>query len=243
MKQGFRSLVLVAVVGLFSTGCALNNFQTARTNGAGNFQFGIEPGIAGFSVPNSDIGGFAPQFNLAGRYGITDSVDIGARIGTIGYEIQTKFGFTDGSDPTALQLALAPGITAIAFGSGGASVFAITSRIPFLIGIPVGSNGSELTIGPRLGPSFYGGGGGGSSAGGFVLTGGGTIGFAAKVGSSFTVIPEIGITVPIVAGATVNGDSAAAAGAEGFFYGGGVGLVFGGRKFNKAAAPSAAPAQ
>gem|GEM_PF-4821961 len=35
-----------------------------------------------------------PSFNLAGRYGVTEAIDLGARIGTSTYEPQSKFMLT-----------------------------------------------------------------------------------------------------------------------------------------------------
>ena len=237
MKRGIWGLVLIAALAI-SSGCATSAFQTARTNGEGNFQFGVEPGIIG--VTGGGFGLFAPSFNLAGRYGVSDSVDIGARIGTMGYEVQTKFALNDHSQHDALALALAPGFTAIGFGGGGAGFFYLTSRIPLLIGIPVGD--SEFTLGPRLSPVFIAAGAGGGAAGGFGLSAGVSAGFAARVGEKFWVMPEAALDVPIFGAVAAGGDSAAVGGfGDILTFNAGVALLFGGRPDGGAAPPSAAP--
>lgn len=237
MKRGVWGLILIALMAI-SSGCATSAFQTARTNGAGNFQFGVEPGIVG--VSGGGIGLFAPSFNIAGRYGISDSIDIGARIGSLGYEVQTKFALNDHSALDSLALALAPSFTAIGFGGGGAGFFLLTARIPFLIGIPVGD--SEFTLGPRLSPAFIAGGAGGDSAGGFGLSAGLSVGFAARVGDKFWIMPEGSIDTPLFGAVAAGGDSASGTSfGDVVTYNAGVALIFGGRPGSSAAPPAAPP--
>lgn len=224
MRTKVLSFALL-VIGFMLTGCATGSVQTARTNGQGNFQFGVEPGVVGFAGGGGV--GFVPSFNIAGRYGVSDRVDIGARIGSIGYEIQTKFAFTDPSDLEALAVALAPSFTAIGFGGTGGGFFLLASRIPLLFGIPVGD--SELTVGPRISPAFFAGGAGGTNAGGFALSAGGEVGFAARLGDTFWLLPHAKVDVPVVAAAAGGGESGAVGGFGGVTFGAGVGLLFGGR--------------
>src|SRR5687768_16316244 len=115
-------------------GCASATLQTARTNGQGNFQFAVEPGV----VYPSLLGGVFPSLNLSGRYGVSDRVDLGLRLGTSSfYEVQSKFLLTDPADIDGVALALAPSTTffTISFGgddvSGG--VFFWDTRVPLLI--------------------------------------------------------------------------------------------------------------
>ncbi len=221
----------VALLSFFlvaSIGCA-GTMQTARTNGTGNFQFGVEPGATILSSSEGSI--TAPSFNLAGRYGITDTIDLGARIGTALYEIQSKFMLTDPNDQSGIAMSIAPSFTAIGAGTGDGGSFYLGTKIPFLIGIPVGD--SELTIAPRLSPSFITAGSGDSDVTGFILSGGGSVGFAARLGDTFWILPEISVEIPFVGGATASsGDSSSSEASAGF--GGsiiniGVGLLFGGR--------------
>ena len=239
MKRNAWGLFLIIVLAI-SSGCATSAYQTARTNGAGNFQFGVEPGIVG--VNGGGIGLFGPSFNIAGRYGVSDGVDIGARLGTMGYEIQTKFALNDHSQHDALAMALAPSFTAFGFGGGGAGFFLLAARIPFLIGIPVGD--SEFTLGPRISPTLVTGGAGGESAGGFGVSGGLSAGFAARVGDKFWVMPEAAIDVPFFGAVAAGGETASGSGfGDIITYNAGVALLFGGReRGGSVAPPSAAPA-
>lgn len=223
----FRGLFLISFI-FASIGCA-GTMQTARTNGEGNFQFGVEPGAA-IAVGEGGAGGL-PSFNLAGRYGVSETIDIGARIGTISYEIQSKFMLTDPADQTSLAMSLAPSVTAIGFGTGDAGAFLLSADIPFLVGIPVGD--SELTIAPKISPAFVTGGGGDANVSGLILSGGGSVGFAARVGDKFWILPEISVKVPFFGAASASsGDTSASestTGVGGAILNIGVGLLFGGR--------------
>ncbi len=222
----FKGLFLCAFI-FASIGCA-GTMQTARTNGEGNFQFGVEPGA---TVLLADGSAVAPSFNLAGRYGVTDTIDIGAKIGTIGYEIQTKFMLSDPNDQAAMALSLAPSFTAIGFGAEDAGFFVAAARIPLLIGIPVGT--SELTLAPRLSPAFLTVGAGDGDASGFSLSAGGSVGFAARLGDTFWLVPEISVDIPFFGAATAssgdNSSSGSQASVNGAILNIGVGLLFGGR--------------
>jgi hypothetical protein len=219
---------LAPLVALLATACAPAMLQTARTNGQGNFQFAVEPGVgAGLS---GGIGGVWPELNLSGRYGVSDRIDLGLRIGTSLYEFQTKFMLTDPTATDGVALALAPSTTIIGGGGGGVGAVYWNTRVPLLIGIPAGT--SELTIGPRLTPTVVAGGGGGVGAGGFVLSGGASLGYAAHVGTKFRVMPEVGLDVPFVgavaAGGGGTGTSAAGVGTGVVLFNAAVGFLIGG---------------
>ena len=238
MNRSMLGLVLLASI--FGAACTTGSAQTARTNGQGNFQFGVEPGVVGIG---SGAGfGVLPSFNIAGRYGISDAVDIGARIGTVGYEVQAKVMFTDPAAQDSLAMSIAPQVTAIGAGGSGGGAFFFRSVVPLLFGLPVGD--SEFTFGPRVSPWLITGGGGGSSASGLVLFVGGEAGFAARVGDKFWLMPHFTLDYPVVGivGATGSGGAVSGLGG-GAFFGGGLALLFGGRSAaSSVAPPSAAPA-
>src|SRR5262245_47544450 len=124
-----RLLPLLAV-----SGCAAATLQTARTNGKGAFQAGIEPGV--WVVTGAGAAIWVPSLNVSGRYGVSDRVDIGARVGTTLYEFQTKFALTDPAALDSIAFALAPSTTVFGFGGGGSagigSVFYWDTHVPFL---------------------------------------------------------------------------------------------------------------
>jgi hypothetical protein len=227
---------LAPLVALLATACAPAVLQTARTNGKGNFQFAVEPGLVGASAAGST--GVAPTFNLSGRYGVSDSVDLGLRLGTSLYELQGKFLFTDPADTDGVALALAPSTTVFGGGisTGDTKVggFYWGTRIPLLIGVPVGR--SELTIGPRLSPIVFGAGGGAEGVDGsstaFALMAGASVGFAGRAADKFRIMPEVGIDVPLIGGGTASVGGTSTSSTQAFSgavtFNAGLGLMFGG---------------
>lgn len=236
----FKSLFLSAFL-FASIGCA-GTMQTARTNGDGNFQFGVEPGVIHYTSAGATEGRAItltrPSFNLAGRYGVTDSIDIGARIGTILYEIQAKFMLTDPSDQQAIALSLAPSVSVLGGSLDGHSdTFYAGAKIPLLIGIPIGS--SELTLTPRLSPLVLTEAVNGNSNTTFILSGGGSVGFAARVGNKFWIVPEVSVDIPFLGATAAGGDTGAGVGFAGTFINLGVGFLFGGRGYENNIMPTA----
>ncbi|MCA9570162.1 MAG: hypothetical protein KC656_20100 [Myxococcales bacterium] len=181
---------------LFLTGCAPTLVQTARTVGEGNFQGAIEPG---FTMVSADgVTGGVPVVNFAGRYGVSEKVDVGVRIGSVGYALQGKFALTDPTDAAKTQISIVPEVSAIA--AGGA--FLARANVGALFGIPVGE--SELTIGALTSNTIGGAGGAGGGAGGFVSQVGGSVGYAAKLGA-VRLMPEVGFKPLVIGGGTASG--------------------------------------
>lgn len=96
----------LAIAGAWAL-CGCPNFatmQTANAIGKGRTQFAVEPGFQTWMPPPagwpSGVPGWqAPTMSFAFRYGVTDSVDVGARIGQLaGTELIFKFQFTDPED-------------------------------------------------------------------------------------------------------------------------------------------------
>ncbi|MFT4622251.1 MAG: hypothetical protein ACI8PZ_000907 [Myxococcota bacterium] len=189
-----RRPILLAFV-LASTGCAISAGQTARTNGEGNVQFGVEPGVLGAST--GGFVGVAPALNLAVRYGVSDTVDLGGRLGTNGLEFQTKFQVT-GDD--GVIVSPAPSLEVWFLSIGGVGGGFVGVPLPLLIDVPVGE--SALVIGPRVHPRFLFGGGGGATASSLSMSAGSTLGFAAKVSDGVKIFPEFGFEIPLFATAS-----------------------------------------
>lgn len=183
-------------------GCAsLGGVQRADTLGKGNYQVGIEPGAAALVVPGTQPLMF-PVVDVSARFGVTDGIDLGARVGTgTGLEVQGKFLLTKPGDPN-LAVSFAPTFGGFAIGVGGAAVALLGLNLPVLVGIKLGEH--ELILGPRLYSWYFGGGGGGQSAGGLVLMPGMSVGFAAQLSDSFALIPELSFVVPVGAAAGVS---------------------------------------
>ena len=174
-------------------GCAsITAVQTADTVGRGNLQWAIESGIQGVSPRDAETGFAWPHIDIGARYGVTDRVDVSARMGQSVLELGGKVLLT----PPERRIALSVGATA-----GGLVMFysvtnlqfgALSAATPVLLGVKLGPN--ELVLGAR---AHY------LAAMGVVLThslgAGGSLGFALRVSPNFIVMPEVGFTVPLLA--------------------------------------------
>ena len=196
MTRAFSLLTIAALLG----GCAAHtSVTTAHTVGQGNFQGAIEPGVGSVS------GLTAPTFNAAFRYGVSEKVDLGARLGSTAYEVTGKYMFTD-TEGTVVSIA--PAATLFALGGGGAVGGFFTASTPVLIGIPVGE--SQFIVGPNWVIFSAFGGGGGTSAGALTMGPGAHLAYSAKLGDKFRLHPELSLKLPGV----INFASAGAGGSS-----------------------------
>lgn len=223
------STLSVSTCALALSGCAtIGTLQTAETNGAGQFQGAIEPAFLGFAG-DAGGGGFG-YFNVSGRYGVNDRVDIGGRFGTSGIELTTKFMLTDPSNDGGTIVSIAPsgGGFFLALGGSGAGVF--NFQVPVIFGIPVGEH--QFVVAPKLHTIVAGSGGGGESATVFLGSLGSSIGFSAKVAPTVRLMPEFSFVVPVIGGAdTSDQESQIVSGfSNAAIYQVSFGILFGGRK-------------
>lgn len=177
---------LVLLLSLIMSSCA-GTMQTARTNGQGNFQVGIEPGVIAYEIdreaggePGPRVGNveYFPYLNLSGRYGVAERVDLGLRLSVFEYEFQTKVMITSPEDLDSVAVSVAPSVVY----SAGAL---ITAPVKVIVGIPVGRH--ELVVAPHALVSFQ--------RGIRSFGGGGSVGFALKL-EDVTLLPELAITTP-----------------------------------------------
>lgn len=200
-------LLAAALLCALATGCAsLNAAQTANTMGQGGLQVGLEPGYSQWGK-GSDGFGF-PRLDLAVRYGITDRLDLGGRVGSTFAELNAKFQLTD-PENDAFVCSVAPSIGGLELSgsssSGSSTVGLINIALPVLLGMKVG-DGHQVVFGPRIQDFLING--VSSSGGGVVnIVGAGTsVGFVAKVGEGFRLMPEVGFVFPLNASqSTSNG--------------------------------------
>lgn len=212
------------------SGCAATAVQTARTNGAGKFQAGVE--VAGgrsavtiLEEADIPLDTTIPVvgFNAAFRLGVHDNVDLGIRLGTTLYEIQLKGMFTEPDSPVIVSLA-----PAFSYMPVGEFFRWGNVPVPVLIGIPLG-DGHEAVFAPRLRYNFS------------VIeiqnqevlrtsavSGGLSAGFAWRIGGAFTLLPELGVDFPITDNIEVLGGLASFSGIGGTTTTFTVGFLFGG---------------
>jgi hypothetical protein len=194
----FRPLSALAVAA-FASGCSTHTaVTTAHTIGAGNFQGAVEPGVG--AIPVAGLGVVAtPTFNIAFRYGVSDKVDMGARLGSTSYDINGKYMFTD-TDGTIVSLA--PSMTVIAFAAGGLGGGFFRMDTPLLIGIPVGE--SQFIVGPNWTLNSVFAAAGPVATGAFTMGPGAHLAYSAKMGKSFRLHPELSVKTPFLIGAIPN---------------------------------------
>ena len=116
----FGALALVVAVGMLSTGCFLNVFQTARTLGQGNVALNLGMAAMNIAIGEDNNWILTPQGRLA--VGIADGIDIGVRSGAM-FSLDTgNLGFLGVvGDIKASLLAQSEGF-ALAVGFGGGSL-------------------------------------------------------------------------------------------------------------------------
>lgn len=199
-----RPLLLALLALPLFAGCpSMGTMQTARTAGEGNVQIAIEPSVWGVATSEGTVA--LPNVNMAVRYGVSDSMDVGARFGGSLIQVLGKFRLTDPTAEGDLILSLAPTLGGLFFAGGGAGVGILNLQVPMLAGIPVGD--SELTLAPKLIYNGVFGGGGGESASVHAVSIGASVGFAAKIGN-FRLVPEVAVSYPLFTMGRVSGDGA-----------------------------------
>lgn len=182
-------------VALCATGCvSLSSVQTADTLGAGRFQLGIEPGVAGLIEPTRRSVTVAPAADFSLRYGAFERLDVGARLGQSGLELQAKLMATPRSSPFIVSFA--PHL-------GGQlrvdSKLAITGQIinlglPLLLGLRLGPH--QLVLGPRLHvlaslPADR------AEPARRAIAVGGSVGLALRISRAVHVMPELALAAPL----------------------------------------------
>lgn len=228
MRRYEKELAVGAALALVfaGLGCStIGNFQTANTLGKGRFQLALEPAFVG--EPNSEGGleGY-PRLDVAARFGVSDNIDISARVGgslfEVGAEVGAKVQLTDHAEK-AFALSIAPSVGGL-YSPGYSSPFAaINATLPFLVGIGVGES-SQFVFGPKLYNLLI---IGNSTSLDDLMMLGGTVGYSAALTKGFRLMPELSIVFPIVAcGSTSSSINCALA--KGVYFQGGVGILFGG---------------
>ncbi len=222
-------LIGIPLVGLLAlAGCVpISSVQSASTLGQGKTELGVEPGVVG-AATGSGVG-IAPRVaDISVRHGVSDSVDVGARFGVGGLELQGKFRLTPpGSDFVA---SFAPAITPMFISGGGSSVSFVSLALPLLVGFG-DPQGTEIVLGPRVHTWYFFGSGEGASVSGLSLMAGTSVGAAIRVSESFKILPEASFLYPLVTAASASdGDESASGssfGGNGILFQATVGLLFG----------------
>ena len=217
------SLLFVGVL----TGCASSAvFSNARTLGAGNFEGVVEPQYIGGAAGEDAFG--VPTLAVSGRYGVSDSVDLGARFGADGLTLLSKFRLLD-AQQSGFDLTFAPAAGGLYLGPNANDIAFGHVNLPLLFGINTGDR-NQLIVGPSSNLFLS---GGGDNGVGTIVSAGGNLGYQLWFSESFAIQPELAVSVPVLFldGATgATGGSGAGDGVVGFQFG--VGAQFGTRGRN-----------
>lgn len=244
-------LVLVVFTGCAST----STMGLARTLNQGAVQ-GWVAAEGGANVPVTTTPGSTtttavgyPMLEGGVRFGASDHVELGAKLGFNGIGLEGKFALVRPETmDNGINVSIAPQASFVGIAVPGASIGNFTAQLPVLIGFDFA--GHELVLGPRLHNQFAFGtlstNNGLESVSLNLLSAGMTVGFAIKVGASVRIVPEIALLVPFFAavGANTSGTSSVVAGAGvgGFSLQAGVGFLFGSRDaYERPAAREFAP--
>ena len=221
------TLGAISLLALFSLwACpSFSTMQTVRTVPEGEIRGAVSAHWLGIG----DVG--IPQFELGLRYGLTDSLDLGAKLYSVGAEIGMKYQAVRG----AFDLSIAPAVSYFGISTddtndegvkSSASVHLIYMHLPLLMGYNV-SESITLGFGPKFLYILAFGSGNFSddedsvsaSASGDGMMGGAFVSVIFKIGKAFWIGPEINIYTNL----TGNADAFA-----NVFYQGGIALYLGG---------------
>ena len=176
--------VALALVALLA-GCLTTPAQRVETLGAGNVEVALEGGA---SVLNETQA--TPAANVALRVGVSERVDLGFRLGTWAYEVQSKWLLTREGASTPVSLApsfmVLSGADPFDNSAGEADQVGLGFlRVPVLVGVPVGEH--QLVLGP--GVNLIGGVGEGAPS--LAVEPRLSIGFSAQLAPGVRLHPEV----------------------------------------------------
>ncbi len=222
---------LLALLGLVltagETGCSIATLGSARTIDPGTTQVWLAPALVRVSRGSKPYVG--PQFELGGRYGVTQNLDVGARLWLPlpGYALDARIGLRRARG-AGLDLAIQPGAAYLYIpgGSGNdAPMHLATAYLPLLAGWHFAS-GHQAVLGVKLidlvaiDTSTY-----GQTA--QLLTGAVTLGGLLQLTDNFAVAPEVGLGTLLMGSLTGFG---ADLGFGGTTLQASLGFMFGGRQ-------------
>ena len=140
-------LLLVLAVALACGGCpSFSTLQTPRTVPEGELRFAALAGGAGALSDEEGPGPRSAQFELSVRYGLSDRIDVGVKLYSLGIEAGVKWLMLRGP----IDIAIAPAISYASFDDQmGTSFNAFYAHLPLMFGWNI-SDRVTLSFGPKL---------------------------------------------------------------------------------------------
>ena len=200
MKNFWPLPLAVLLIGGLTACPSPTIYHTAKPIAAGQNEITIAPNLAGFIFPDVETGAgtvdglniTAPGAGVAFRHGIDESMDFGIKWSTsnpISLTADLNFALLNTG---SLVLSIDPTITPVYFSAGDASTFMLWVTVPVLFDI-LSTDATALTVGLVPG-IIYGSVSGASgddrvSVDGFEYGGGAMVGFKARLGETFSMMP------------------------------------------------------
>ena len=179
---------LLTLGGCFNFG----SYQSADTLGEAHHEVAVEGvGVGALATDDSVI---LPRGSVRYRAGLTDTVDLGARLGTAGVDILSKFQLTDRSDES-LVFSIAPEVGGMAL---DADTLVLRGQVAGLLGFGV-SEAVQLVLGPRVHVWYLDVDGGLFDGQGAFLSAGLSAGAYIELGDLVRLVPEVTLVAPFVA--------------------------------------------
>ena len=197
MVRSARANGIAIVIANATCACvSISHVEPADTLGRKVFQVGVESGLQ--RVPSPYLPYF-PFGNSSFRYGLTDTTDVGIRVGYSGLEAHGKFLLTEPSDPK-LAISVVPAVGGGWFPGTSGWIAVVNSSVTVLAGIPH-LRVNELVGGVRVGsrimmaPERDG-----------ELEVGVSLGYSLRIGEHVGLMPELAIALPVIesSGASAN---------------------------------------
>ncbi len=143
----WEGLLPVLAVALACGGCpSFSTLQVPRTVPEGELRFAALAGGVGALSDDSGPSPRSAQFEVSARYGLSDRVDVGVKLYSLGIEGGVKWLILRGP----LDIALAPAVSYASFDDqAGTSFNAFYAHLPLLMGWNI-SDRVTLSFGPKL---------------------------------------------------------------------------------------------
>lgn len=208
MRSWTRAAIVVGSVA-FLCGCpSVSTMGMARTLDQGHGQLMMAAEAVDYPLSTSVDGTpnryVLPQVELAGRYGLTDRLEIGGKAWLLGAGADLKIGVVRSEDmQRGVDVSIDPGISYLGINIGEGDASLVTLTLPVLVGINFGG-GHQLVLGPKVVASRAGSTGAFSTS----ASAGGSLGIAFKLMPNLRLLPEVAMTIPVyesVPGATMPG--------------------------------------
>ena len=208
-----RARLLAALAALTSLcGCAsITNLKTARALDKGEYELTVAMDFGGIAADNLSGWLYYPEFEFAGRFGVTDGFDLGFKLSSyLGVELDATVQLVRGNFSLALASGVGFAAPLISFQDvNTGDVVSVPVHLDLLAGLSFGE-GSQLVFGPGLYAFFTlaesASGDRSTNADAITLLGGGTLGVSFALSPTLRLMPEIDVYFPLVG--TINSASA-----------------------------------